>query len=214
MTWNLDDLAWYGPHPPDFYTSGEYRKPTPSLRTYKPPDPGSKRPPGAPMRVVVPYTRVHPATRAALDRCAPHAEYVDVSASDFAYHALLTRLWAEREDLILIEHDIEVDEAIIDAFETCPRLWCCVAEAPGASWAALTCNRFRRELMVQNSALPGMGAGWPDNWNGAAQHWCGLDGFMRRNLQQIAGSTVHLHRDLLTRHHHDENKRAILAGAA
>jgi hypothetical protein len=53
------------------------------------------------------------------------------------------------------------------------------------------------------SALPGLGLTGP-------QHWIGLDGVMHRNLWDL-GVTARMHRDLVTWHRHDENRRGGLA---
>jgi hypothetical protein len=67
---------------------------------------------------------LNPATSAALDRFAPEAEYVDVSASDDAYHALLARLWADGEGIVNVEQDVEIHADVLPQFEACPEPWC------------------------------------------------------------------------------------------
>lgn len=86
-----------------------------------------------PVRVIVPCAGsarqdfdgpVHPATREALARFAPHAEYHDVSASEDAYWELLASVWADGEGFVVVEHDVVVDADTLPAFDACPEPRC------------------------------------------------------------------------------------------
>jgi hypothetical protein len=97
----------------------------------RPPRPGralpqrpAKRRRGGSIRVVVPFTAIHPLAEAALIRFAPTAERIFVGQTDHSYSELLTRLWAEWKDLLLIEHDIQIRRGLVGEATRCPELWC------------------------------------------------------------------------------------------
>ena len=92
------------------------------------------------MRVVVPYTELTGGCKQSLDRAAPHAELVDVSGSVLAYYELMRRVWADGEDFILIEHDLDFNPEAIKVLEECPHLLCSIA----GYWRL---TRFRAELI-------------------------------------------------------------------
>jgi hypothetical protein len=76
------------------------------------------------MRILCCYTNLHPATAAALARWAPDAEFVDVSATAGTYSRTLLEHWTGEDDLVTVEHDIEIHAGVIPAFESCGEPWC------------------------------------------------------------------------------------------
>lgn len=106
--------------------------------------------------IVVPFTELHPATEAALEPHRERVRYVDVSEHG-AYWELFRSLWARSEDLILIEHDVEIGPDTIERFDCCEAPWCTspywwerrpgYAQPSHTCWAGLGCVRFRAALM-------------------------------------------------------------------
>jgi hypothetical protein len=60
------------------------------------------------VRVVCPFTNLHPVTDASLARHAPEAERVNVAATEYSYGLLFMKVWGAGEDFCLVEHDLEV----------------------------------------------------------------------------------------------------------
>ena len=113
------------------------------------------------MRVVVPYTELTGGCKQSLDRAAPHAELIDVSGSVLAYHDMMKRVWADGEDFILIEHDLDFNPEAIEVLEECPHLLCSIA----GYWRL---TRFRSELIRSK----------PDLFEGlplSERHWIPLE---------------------------------------
>lgn len=76
------------------------------------------------MTILCCYTKLHPAAEKALKLYAPDAEMVDVTGGDFGYWNTLASHWDDEDDLIVIEHDIEITEKVIPGFLDCPQAWC------------------------------------------------------------------------------------------
>lgn len=151
------------------------------------------------MRIVCAHTNLHPETRQALDATGRPWDAVDVSGSPTAYYELLSRLWAEQADFALIEHDVVVNEAVLDDWENCPELWCSAPAETSTTttgWfaACLQANRWRASVMV---AHPSLLEGLPLR----AKHWAGLDGVVLGELEH-RGQPVHVHLGTPTRHMH------------
>jgi hypothetical protein len=92
------------------------------------------------VRVVCPYTQLHPEADAALTAHAPNAERIDVSRSDMAYGLLLLDLWWSGEPFCIIEHDVVIGAETLPRFEGCPEPWC-------VDGTAFECVRFRSEKL-------------------------------------------------------------------
>lgn len=111
------------------------------------------------MRVIFPYAReVQAPVDAALRELAPHAERVDVSGSPTSYYELLSRLWAEGEGFVVLEHDIQLTPEALREAEECPCSWgvapyvhpvAAVVAGGGRTIAniSLGCTRFSTELL-------------------------------------------------------------------
>lgn len=70
------------------------------------------------------YTELHDATRKSLEEYAPGAVLADVTGDAFQYWRTLEKFWGIEEDLVIIEHDIEIREDVIPQFTECPGDWC------------------------------------------------------------------------------------------
>lgn len=126
------------------------------------------------MRIVVPYAgRRHPRTvaagRATTAQTGVPVVWEDVSGDEFAYWRLMARLWEPSDDLVIVEHDVELRADVIEQFNTCERLWCthgydniCHPECMEAWSNALGCTRFRKELIA---ACPDAVLSIPDEWH-------------------------------------------------
>lgn len=162
------------------------------------------------MRVVLPYTRIHPLTDQALAELVPDAERVDLGRDDYAYGRLLERLWVPGEDLMIIEHDVQLTRVALDEAINCP-CWWSAAPYTGQGTAhreasiivqSLGCVRFRSELI---EAAPGAIAQANSVIDAARNicppgHWKCLDGRILSALGQ-AGFTPHQHDEVP--HHHE-----------
>jgi hypothetical protein len=160
------------------------------------------------MRVVVPFTELHLATDIALQNLAPHAERIDVSAAAYpatAYWELLKRMWADGESFIVIEHDIEIHDSVLESFETCAEPWCVfpyLYRGRSLFENGLGCVRFSDRLI---ETTPNLFAGM------RPAHWTSLDGALCNHLEKRAdefglrpGYRPHLHWPEVR--HHDEGK--------
>ena len=75
------------------------------------------------LRVIVPYTRIHPLTASCLEEFAPNAERVFVGDDDQGYGKLFRNLWYDQASFLIVEHDIQFDQAHIDQAKNCPCGW-------------------------------------------------------------------------------------------
>jgi hypothetical protein len=97
------------------------------------------------MKIVCPYTNLHPETKASLPT---ETEFVPVHGYG-DYFDLLARLWAKADSFILIEHDIEIHSGVIASFMHCNRPWCQFPYLlPGGYQPAFGCTRFSRRLIM------------------------------------------------------------------
>lgn len=77
------------------------------------------------MTIICCYTELHPATSKALELYAQGAELVELPADDtHAYWKALDSHWDDIDDLIIIEHDIEITGMVIPSFDACGNPWC------------------------------------------------------------------------------------------
>jgi hypothetical protein len=102
------------------------------------------------VRVLCCHTDLYDATRTALEKYAPQAEYVDVSGDIRAYWRAIAERWTGESDLLIVEQDIEIHDQVIPRLEACPEDWCTF---PYRLWRpdawcynALGCTRFSAAL--------------------------------------------------------------------
>lgn len=93
------------------------------------------------IQVVVPYARLWPETRAALEADGIDARYVFTGGSDDAYYGLLRELWESGEGWLNVEQDIVPWSGAAAQLDACPRDWCAcpyeLSTGPGA-WLGFT----------------------------------------------------------------------------
>jgi hypothetical protein len=76
------------------------------------------------MRILCCYTYLHPRTEWSLYHYAPKAEMVGVVWDGFRYAREIAARWDGTEDLVTVEHDIEIHEDVIAQFSRCREPWC------------------------------------------------------------------------------------------
>lgn len=106
--------------------------------------------------ILVPYTRLHPATSRLLNRHAPSHWRVRLDPADMsAYWSLLDAVWREPGDLVIVEHDIGISAGVVPGFTACPRPWCAHAYPldGGVVLACLGCTRFTAALKAAEPDL-------------------------------------------------------------
>jgi hypothetical protein len=128
--------------------------------------PRCERPSLEPARIVVPLTRLHPDTAAALAPFGDRVRYIDVSPPGW-YWELFRDLWRAGEDFILVEHDIVPGPQTIARFDECRGSWCTCPylwhwkgtypwvtdRRPKVLNGDLGCTRFRAEVMTATPEL-------------------------------------------------------------
>ena len=143
-------------------------------------------------RTHVPYsTKAYPETLAALRSQRIQPIMVEME-TDHSYFDLLSLLWSQTNDFVIVEQDIVVHRFCLTEFYLCAQPWCSYAYPyMGSLHAGLGCTRFRRELMFQ----------YPDAVKRTSQeetdvhpqnHWCNMDDRLRRVLQNYQ-VTQHVH---------------------
>lgn len=105
--------------------------------------------------ILLPYTRLHPATARLANRHAPgHVRHRLDPLDASAYWRLLAKAWAEPGDLVVIEHDIGLRPGVIAGFNQCRKPWCGHPYAIGAQQlVCLGCTRFTAQLKADESDL-------------------------------------------------------------
>lgn len=160
------------------------------------------------IRVIVPFTDVHPLADRALREVVPEAERVDVGGNNLAYSRLLAELWADGESFLIIEHDNEITAAALQEAISCDCPWGVNPyNGAGRSWEhsalidkGLGCTRFSAILLanvpdaaMKANAINDGGSVCPPG------HWKRLDARLYGVLRD-AGYRQHLHSRIL--HHH------------
>ena len=102
-------------------------------------------------RVLIPYTVRHLTTELGVEGAKP--TWVNVGKTPYDYWRVLCDWWV-REELIVIEHDVQARPSIFDEFDSCPEPWCFFRydnhspeNADAWRWATLGCTRFRAEII-------------------------------------------------------------------
>lgn len=105
--------------------------------------------------IIVPYTRLHPATARLLNKHAPGHRRVKLDPADMsAYWRLLAACWRQPGELLIVEHDIGVAAGTLASFDACPEPWCAFGYAIDGSVAAcLGCVRFSASLKAAEPDL-------------------------------------------------------------
>jgi hypothetical protein len=167
--------------------------------------------------VLVPYTRLHPRTGAALERYRD-TTYVQLDPDDDRhYWAVLAEWWDRGEAFVIVEHDIEIHGGVLGEFEACPEPWCTFPYArllcgPHSSWSveawgpgiplldkSLGCTRFSAELVRAEWDLLDRLGEWSIGGSPPG-HWKRLDDGSAVLLHE-RGYQVHVHHPEVTHHH-------------
>lgn len=157
--------------------------------------------------VVLPYTRLHPATARLANRHAPGHERVMLTPDDGSdprvaaeYWGLLAELWRLPGDLVVIEQDIGLRVGVIEGFDACREPWCAHPYRIGRHCVvALGCTRFTAALKVaQPDLLERVGQIGGDGI--PARHWRRLDVRLAGELRR-RGYAVHEHAPEVAHYH-------------
>jgi len=135
------------------------------------------------VRVTCCYTELHPAAKEALP---PDAELVYTGDDDFAYWRAIESRLAGAEDLVIIEHDIEIHPGVVPQLAACKSPWCAFPYFYGPDkdptrvlYQALGCAKFSAQLqqdipIVQKAADFAVANGLPPvpSWNACDAYIC------------------------------------------
>lgn len=151
--------------------------------------------------ILIPYTRLHPATARLANRYAPGHVRVKVDALDAsAYWRVLAREWVRPGDLTVIEHDIGIRPGVVAGFESCREPWCGHPYAIGAQLlVCLGCTRFTAELKAAEPDLLEV-VGQDGTGGLPAKDWRRLDVRLAEELER-RGYKRHRHEPPLTHYH-------------
>lgn len=152
--------------------------------------------------ILLPYTRLNPATARLANRHAPGHRKVRLDPADTsAYWRLLAACWREPGDLTVIEHDIGVHAGVIPGFAGCPEPWCGFPYPldRGVMLACLGCTRFTAALKAAEPDLLEVvgevtGDGLP------AKDWRRLDVRIGDELKR-RGYALHVHEPSVKHYH-------------
>lgn len=113
---------------------------------------------------------------------------------DTGYAQLLHKLWNAGETFAIVEHDVQVHEAVLDEFDACAEPYCAFPYPLREYLApALGCTRFRGELLAELPDVMDRVLRVPTNW-GPPGHWRQLDVvLMRTVLLNRYGLQPHVH---------------------
>lgn len=152
------------------------------------------------MRVVVPYTYVGREVATALGATHRPWDMLPVGGSDRDYYDLLTRLWAEGETFVIVEHDIVVHPTAIDELEQCTHEWCGFPHYYGRYGLTygLGCVKFDAALMARHPDAM-IRVGVMSDPTHPKRHWCRLDAWLQGTVLPHRGEVKHCH-DTPVRH--------------
>ena len=194
------------------------------------------------LRTVVPFTDIHPLAERALKRFAPAAERIKTARCDLprdcgargcaiqirhchhdqscslVYSELLRDLWSRGDDLLIIEHDIEIHAGLVEEARSCPQLWC-TWPYNGPGWTdpnsdpllyeSLGCSRFSSKLMRAEPDLLAVASALSQGL--PAGDWRRLDASILPTLPE-RGYTAHRHFPPVLHHHRYEPEGCACGG--
>jgi hypothetical protein len=105
--------------------------------------------------ILVPHTRLHPATARLLNRHAPGHERVRLDPADVeGYWALLAKQWRQPGDLLIVEQDIGIHADVVPSLTACRQPWCGYPYPIGEQLlVCLGCTRFTAALKAAEPDL-------------------------------------------------------------
>lgn len=157
------------------------------------------------MTILLPHTRLHPATARLANRHAPGHRKVRLDpADDSAYCRLLTEQWRQPGPLMVIEQDIGIHPGVIEGLEACPEPWCGHPYRIGSELlVCLGCTRFSAALKAAEPDL--MDAVSADGTGGLpAGDWRRLDVRILDHLRR-RGYPQHRHQPPVKHYHRYPN---------
>lgn len=155
------------------------------------------------MRIACFYTDLHPACR---DSLPPDTELVWTGAGDDHYWQEISKRWDGSDDLLIIEHDVEVHDQVVPQLLACASDWCAFPydyptwpDGPPLITQALGCTRFsaalQRKFPTEKIAADVHAIdGFPP-----VPFWHLCDEFIRRTLCR-AGIETCQHEPVVTHH--------------
>jgi hypothetical protein len=131
------------------------------------------------LKVLMPYTNLHPEVTAALDASGYVWEPVDVSSDDEAYYRLLSEVLPG--GACIVEHDVVVERDTLREMDACPEGWCSVPVwyYDGASYPGLGCARFRAGVVTPETMQR---VGEMSDETHPPKQWCRLDAWLGGTL--------------------------------
>lgn len=165
-------------------------------------------------RVLCCYTQegFHPASRASVEAHAPTAELIDVTGDNYGYWREIRARWKGEEDLILIEHDIEILPDSIASMAACEHDWCSYAYPIFRNQQRLRyglgCTKISaraQQLVSARHIAEGFALCKLCKGQGC---WFHLDGRITEQLRHDGGLFPHVHGDVT--HHHDYSADAAI----
>lgn len=143
----------------------------------------------------MPYARLYPEVREALDRDGVEAEYAYVGAEPTDYYDLLARLWREPGGFIIVEQDIVPWPGAIAQLATCSHDWCGFAYelstgvgVPGM----LGCTRFSGRLTAEHPGVIEAVAYLPAHGT-PPRYWGRMDTRIKEVMEDREGLRFSLH---------------------
>jgi hypothetical protein len=118
------------------------------------------------MKLVVPYSNLHPVTRQVIESYKLGAQFVALGGP-LEYGRLLRWLWQEEETVVIVEHDIVPWPGAVEELYNCMGMWCSCSYLYAGGYGlyhGLGCTKISGNLM---RALPHL-------WDGDLE-WFSLD---------------------------------------
>ena len=143
------------------------------------------------VNVYVPYTRLCPETKKALDATKHSYTPINVSKSDETYWELLNSLWSKGETFAIVEHDIVIHKTALQELADCPRPWCAFPVPYFSSnHVGLGCVKFGSDLIKRfPNALDEVALMFDSKH--PPKHWCRLDAWLQTRVLPQAERHVH-----------------------
>lgn len=163
----------------------------------------------APVRVVVPFTKLHPVTARRLNRYAPGHERVRLDpGDDEAYWRVLADAWAGTNDLVVVEHDIGIHGQVLPGFAACWQPWCGHAyRLHRETRMCLGCTRFTAELQGAEPDLLEV-VGKDTSGEAPPKVWWRLDVRLQAELER-RGYRQHEHLPQVAHYHRYPARRTV-----
>jgi hypothetical protein len=110
------------------------------------------------VKLVVPYTQLHPLVPRILATYGLSPIYVSLEDDD-AYRRLMQRLWIDQETTVIVEHDILPWEGAVQELYFCPGSWCSCSYRLGGVhggvgiYHGLGCTKLSTKIMAATKGL-------------------------------------------------------------